>query len=234
MSASKPLTIAIDGYSSTGKSTLAKTLAQQLNYAYIDTGAMYRAVALFALQNNFFPNEVLDQNALTKALHQIDVKFKKHEKYPQPVVYLNGICVEEEIRQMHVSARVSEVAAVKAVREKLVHLQQEMGKAGGVVMDGRDIGTVVFPNAELKIFMTANPEVRAIRRWEELRGKGEKVTLTEVRENLLHRDHLDTTRDESPLTQAPGALVLDNSNLTRDLQLEMALDWVRAVQKIER
>jgi cytidylate kinase len=120
------------------------------------------------------------------------------------------------------------------VREKLVHLQQEMGKAGGVVMDGRDIGTVVFPNAELKIFMTANPEVRAIRRWEELRGKGEKVTLTEVRENLLHRDHLDTTRDESPLTQAPGALVLDNSNLTRDLQLEMALDWVRAVQKIER
>lgn len=232
MSHKKPLTIAIDGYSSTGKSTLAKTLANQLEYAYIDTGAMYRAVALYALQNALFKNQTLDETALVQALPQIDVRFQKHPDFPQPVVHLNGVCVEKEIRQMHVSARVSEVAKVKEVRDKMVALQQAMGQSGGVVMDGRDIGTVVFPDAELKIFMTASPEVRAIRRWEELRGKGEKVTLTEVRENILHRDHLDTTRAESPLTQAPDAKILDNSNLTRDLQMEMALSWVNALQTI--
>lgn len=231
MTHKKKPTIAIDGYSSTGKSTLAKELAQQLDFAYIDTGAMYRAVALFALQNQFFIGENLNPEALVNVLPQIDVRFQKIPDYPQPVVHLNGVCVEKEIRQMHVSDRVSDVAKVKEVREKLVQLQQLMGQSGGVVMDGRDIGTVVFPNAELKIFMTADPEIRAIRRWEELRGKGEKTTLTEVRDNLLHRDNLDTTRAESPLTQAAGAIVLDNSHLTRGLQLEMALSWVKEIAK---
>lgn len=215
--------IAIDGFSSCGKSTLAKTLAKQLGFTFIDTGAMYRAVTLYLIENEV---DFQDTNALKQALENIDIEIKKQGE--ENHFFLNGKDVSEAIREMYVSEKVSEVSALPEVRETLVRQQQKMGAEGKVVMDGRDIGTVVFPDAHLKIFMTASPEVRAQRRYEELRGKGEEVTLEEVRQNLNHRDQIDTTRAVSPLRQAEDAVLLDNSHLNREEQLEFVLGLVEA------
>ena len=216
------INIAIDGYSSCGKSTLAKQLAKKLHYIYVDTGAMYRSVALFALENGFFESD-FDKEKLINSLNQITIRFERNENGLQTI--LNGENVEESIRSMRVSERVSEVAAIPEVRKKLVSQQQEMGKEKGVVMDGRDIGTVVFPDAELKIFMTASPSVRAQRRYDELKAKGKEASMEEVKKNLEHRDYIDTHRSSDPLRQADDALVLDNTDLTPDEQLQKALDW---------
>lgn len=215
--------IAIDGFSSCGKSTLAKTLAKQLGFTFIDTGAMYRAVTLYLIENEV---DFQDANALKQALENIDIEIKKQGE--ENHFFLNGKDVSEAIREMYVSEKVSEVSALPEVRETLVRQQQKMGAEGKVVMDGRDIGTVVFPDAHLKIFMTASPEVRAQRRYEELRGKGEEVTLEEVRQNLNHRDRIDTTRTVSPLKQAEDAVLLDNSHLNREEQLDFVLKLVES------
>ena len=221
--------IAIDGYSSCGKSTLAKEIAKQLDYVFIDTGAMYRAVALFALQNGLANGE-LNVSELISRLPDIKITFEFNADRGASDVLLNGINVEAEIRQMQVSDNVSPVAAIKEVRKKLVELQQQMVNEKGVVMDGRDIGTVVFPNAELKIFMTANNEIRAQRRFDELRSKGENPTLEQVKENLEKRDFIDTNRKEDPLRQANDARVLDNSNVSREEQLSLAMSWIEVVK----
>lgn len=222
----KELTIAIDGYSSTGKSTLAKELAKALGYIYIDTGAMYRAVTLSALRHDAFASGSLDQNWLNTELPKLEISFDRGPE-GQVLTLLNGENVEQEIRQMEVSSSVSEVAAVSEVRRFLVAQQQAMGALGGAVLDGRDIGTVVFPNAELKIFMTASPEVRTQRRYQELIQKGERVTHSEVQSNLLERDRIDSSRSDSPLLQADDALLLDNSTLTREEQFDQVLRWAR-------
>ncbi|MGB0805690.1 MAG: (d)CMP kinase [Salibacteraceae bacterium] len=221
------INIAIDGFSSCGKSTLAKQLAQQIGYVYVDSGAMYRAVTLFAMRNDYFTGLDLDPSKLISALNQVDVRLSYDSSTQSQITFLNGENVEEEIRKMPVSQRVSQVAVVKEVRERMVFLQQQMALDKGVVMDGRDIGTVVMPNAELKIFMTASPEVRAQRRLDELASKGEKVSFDEVIENLKHRDHIDQTREESPLRQAEDARILDNSNITREEQLELVKSWIK-------
>lgn len=221
----KKITIAIDGFSSCGKSTMAKSLARQIGYIYIDSGAMYRAVTLFCLQNKLFEGDKLDENGLQSRIKNINIEFKLNDATNLPDTYLNGIYVEQEIRQMEVSKRVSIVSAVAFVRHAMVAQQQEMGRRKGIVMDGRDIGTVVFPDAELKIFVTASPEIRAQRRLDELRSKGNmQTTFDEVIENLKMRDHLDQTRVESPLKQADDALVLDNSHLTISEQMLWLLD----------
>jgi cytidylate kinase len=220
------ITIAIDGYSSCGKSTLAKQLASKLNYAYVDSGAMYRAITLFAIENGLGSKESVNAERLIQQLNKIDIDLKFDSKTGGVTTFLNGRNVEEEIRSMRVSEVVSHVSVIKEVRFKLRSLQQELGKRGGVVMDGRDIGTAVFPHAELKLFMTASPDVRALRRFNELKEKGENVSLEEVRNNLVSRDNEDTSRKEDPLIQAEDAVVLDNSNLTPDEQLELALRWV--------
>ena len=222
----KKISIAIDGYSSCGKSTLAKQLAKQLEYIYVDTGAMYRAVTLFAMQNNFINDGEVNTEHLVESLPEISIHFELNEEN-HPVTYLNQKKVEAEIRTMEVSNNVSKVGTIKEVRQKLVFLQQQMGAKGGVVMDGRDIGTVVMREAELKIFMTADNNVRAKRRWLELKEKGQEETIESVLENLKHRDNIDSTRAESPLTQANDALVLDNTNLSRDEQLKLVLKWVK-------
>ncbi len=226
---STKINIAIDGYSSCGKSTLAKEIAKQLDYVFIDTGAMYRAVTLFALENKLI-NGVLNEIELISRLPQIEITFEFNKERGTSDVLLNGKNVETEIRQMKVSEKVSLVAAVKEVRKKLVELQQKMGNKKGVVMDGRDIGTVVFPFAELKIFMTANKEVRANRRFEELQSKSEKTTLELVKANLEQRDYIDTNRKEDPLRQAEDAKVLDNSELSREEQIVIAMSWVEAAK----
>jgi cytidylate kinase len=213
------INIAIDGYSSCGKSTLAKDLARELNYTYVDSGAMYRAVTLFALRNNLQEQP----EAINEKLSEINITFKRDGE--AHITFLNGENVESAIRQMEVAHHVSAIASIPQVRKKLVELQQRMGENGGVVMDGRDIGTVVFPNAELKIFMTASPQVRAKRRTEELLQKGQNVNLEEVLHNLQQRDEADTTRAADPLRQAADAFVLDNSNLDRQEQLNIALNW---------
>lgn len=220
------INIAIDGFSSCGKSTLAKQLAKEIKYVYVDSGAMYRAVTLFAMRENLFNDLELDEEALKERIDEVHVKLVYDSLNDQQVTYLNDENVEEEIRKMPVSQRVSQVAVVKEVRDRMVFLQQEMAKDKGVVMDGRDIGTVVLPNAELKIFMTASPDVRAQRRMDELIAKGEQVTLEEIKQNLTHRDHIDQTREESPLRQAEDARVLDNSNLTRAEQLDLVKSWI--------
>lgn len=223
------ITIAIDGYSSCGKSTTAKALARKLGYSYIDTGAMYRAVTLYFSENNIDADDIV---AVKNALDKIEITFRVNEsKDSENIsdVYLNGRNVEQEIRQMDVSNNVSKVSAIKEVRVKMVKLQQEMGKHKGVVLDGRDIGTVVFPDAELKIFMTANPFVRAKRRYDELKAKGTEVSMAEVQDNIEKRDYIDTHREESPLTQAKDAIVLDNTHLSREEQLEFVM---RAVPKL--
>lgn len=222
--AAKPITIAIDGYSSTGKSTMAKQLAKTLGYKYIDTGAMYRAVTLYALQQSLFDDEgTLKVSALEKQLENISLRFNEHNQ-----VELNNVCAEPEIREMRVSGKVSKVASQLMVREKLVAEQQAMGSEGGVVMDGRDIGSVVFPEAELKIFMTAAPEIRAKRRLAELQANGKEVSFEEVFENLKERDALDSSREESPLIQTADAIVLDNSNISTEEQLAMAIEWAKS------
>ncbi len=228
---SSRINIAIDGYSSCGKSTLARELAKELDYVFIDTGAMYRAITLYALQHNLTKPE-LNSKKLIECLPEIEVSFEYNKTRGASDVLLNGKNVEKEIRQMEVSNNVSPVAAVKEVRKKLVELQQKMGEQKGVVMDGRDIGTVVFPDAELKIFMTASDEIRAQRRFNELKEKGNNITLVEVQKNLKERDHIDTTRVEDPLRQAEDARVIDNSDLTRENQFELALSWVEEVKAL--
>ena len=208
---------------------MARELAGKLNFVYIDTGAMYRAVALYALRHDAFESGALNQEWLVEALSEIEIEFRfPPEGGSRAHTYLNGEDVEAEIRQMAVSNRVSEVAEVSEVRKFLVAQQQIMGEKGGIVMDGRDIGTVVFPNAALKIFMTASPDIRAQRRYQELRAKGEAVNIDEVRSNLERRDYIDSNRSDSPLKQADDAKVLDNSSLSREEQLAIALDWASA------
>lgn len=223
MQMEKRIIIAVDGVSSSGKSTMAKDLARALGYTYIDTGAMYRAVTLYALQQGFFAHDKIDADRLQAALDDIDIAFRPNPRTGRPDTYLNGINVEKEIRGMEVSEHVSPVAALGFVRRALVRKQQAMGRAKGIVMDGRDIGTVVFPDAELKVYVTARPEVRARRRLEELQAKGEKVSYEEVLENVKTRDHIDMTRAESPLRKADDAVLLDNSDMTLDEQREWLL-----------
>jgi cytidylate kinase len=222
---SKKIVIAIDGFSSTGKSTMAKELARLLEYKYVDTGAMYRAVALYALRKNLFKDD-LHKN-LVAGLNDIKLSFEFNPKTQKSEIHLNGENVEEEIRGMEVSGKVSEVAQIHEVRKKLVAEQQEMGRSSGIVMDGRDIGTVVFPNAELKIFMTAREEIRVDRRYQELSAKGKDISREEIAKNIAKRDFQDMDRSDSPLKQATDAKVLDNSDINQKEQLEMALAWVK-------
>lgn len=212
----KKIVIAIDGYSACGKSTTAKQVASILGYRYIDSGAMYRAVTLYFIENHV---SLTNPKEISKALQQINITFKVNSKNISET-YLNGLSVEKEIRKMRVSERVSEVSAIKEVRVALVEQQRKMGKEKGVVMDGRDIGTVVFPQAELKFFMTADVMVRAFRRQKELLDKDQMVDLDEVVENLIQRDKIDTTRKESPLIQAPDACVIDTTHITIDEQVD--------------
>ncbi len=215
----RKITIAIDGYSSTGKSTLAKQLAKALNYVYVDTGAMYRAVTLHAIRNNFVGENMLNIDAIVASLQDVQLNFVPNAQTGKSDMFLNGSNIEHEIRTMSVSRQVSKIATIKAVREKLVALQQQMGKEKAIVMDGRDIGTVVFPDAELKIFMTASPQARAHRRYKELLDRGEEVTYEEVLKNVQERDHIDSTREESPLRKADGAIEIDNSDMGLEEQL---------------
>lgn len=218
----KNIVIAIDGYSSCGKSTLAKALAKKLNFIYIDSGAMYRAVTLYFLRNDI---DLQDADLVKEALNNVHLDFQTLNN--QTSIILNGEDVSKEIRQMHVAEKVSTVSAIKEVRIEMVKQQQRMGKSGSIVMDGRDIGTVVFPDADLKLFMTADPQIRAERRYTELISKGEEVNIEEIFENLAKRDYQDTTRKESPLLQAQDAIVLDNSAINEAEQLEFALAQIR-------
>lgn len=228
----KKITIAIDGFSSTGKSTLAKQLAKQLSYIYVDTGAMYRAVALFALQNKLIDASHFDKEALIKFLPKIKLEFQFNANLGFAEMFLNGINVENEIRTIEVSSYVSKVAEVSEVRSKLVEQQQEMGKNKAIVMDGRDIGTVVFPDAELKIFMTASADTRAQRRFDELQAKGDQVTYEEVLKNVVERDYIDTHREDSPLIIADDAIEIDNSYLTKEEQFQTVMELINDTIKI--
>jgi cytidylate kinase len=221
---SKKIIIAIDGFSSCGKSTLAKALATKLEYVFIDTGAMYRSIALYFLRNDI---SFKDTAAIENALGNIKLHFEYNAQNLKSDIFLNGENVATQIRAMHVSSKVSEVAAIEVVRSFAVAQQQAMGQQKGIVMDGRDIGTVVFPSAELKIFVTADPMIRANRRFLELQATDPSITLAAVAENLKHRDHIDSTREHSPLKQAADALVLDNSYMNKAEQFEMALKWAQ-------
>jgi cytidylate kinase len=225
----KKITIAIDGFSSTGKSTLAKQLAKQLGYIYVDTGAMYRAVAFFAMQNQLISIDSFDKVKLVNELKNITLDFKFNNELGFAEMYLNGVNVEKAIRTIEVSGFVSKVAEVSEVRAKLVEQQQEMGKNKAIVMDGRDIGTVVFPDAELKIFMTASATTRAQRRFDELVQKGDSVSYEEVLKNVEERDYIDTHREDSPLVMAEDAVEIDNSHLTREEQFQAVLELVNAI-----
>lgn len=217
----KKITVAIDGFSSCGKSTMAKELAKKIGYIYIDTGAMYRAVTLYALRNGYFENGRIDADGLKNKIGDVCISFKLDEQTGNPLTCLNGEIVENEIRQMEVSRNVSPIAALPFVRELLTKQQQSMGKDKGVVMDGRDIGTSVFPDAELKIFVTASAEVRAQRRYDELVSKGSKdVDYNDILNNVKERDHIDQNREVSPLRKADDAIVLDNGNMTIEEQNE--------------
>ena len=210
----KKITIAIDGHSSCGKSTLAKDLAREIGYIYIDSGAMYRAVTYYCLQHDLFTEDSVKLEELQAAMSDIRISFKLNEQTGRPDTYLNDECIESEIRGMAVSSRVSLIATIGFVREAMVALQQEMGKEKGIVMDGRDIGTTVFPDAELKIFVTASAEVRAQRRYDELRAKGDNASYESILENVKERDRIDSGRAVSPLRKADDAIELDNSNMT--------------------
>jgi cytidylate kinase len=227
----KKITIAIDGFSSTGKSTLAKQLANHLGYVYVDTGAMYRAVALYAMQNGFIGSDFFDKDSLIKSLPLIKLQFKYNADLGYAEMYLNDVNVETIIRTIEVSGFVSKVAEVSEVRSKLVEQQQEMGKDKGIVMDGRDIGTVVFPDAELKIYMTASAPTRAQRRFDELQQKGDLVSYEDVLQNVEERDYIDTHREDSPLVMADDAIEIDNSYLNREEQFEVVLELVNEVTK---
>ncbi len=221
---SHKIIIAIDGYSSCGKSTLAKELGKRLGYNYIDSGAMYRAITLYFLRNSI---NFTDPEAVLAAIANINLGFVFNEQTQRSDIELNGEDVEPYIRDMIVSEKVSEVAAIREVRAFAVAQQKRMGKKKGIVMDGRDIGTTVFPDAELKIFMTADPDVRVMRRFQEMYATNPQITIDEVRHNLELRDYIDSTREESPLHRADDALLLDNSNLSREEQLEVVLEWVK-------
>ena len=228
----KRITIAIDGHSSCGKSTMAKQLAKDLGYIYVDTGAMYRAVTLFSMQNGYISdNRSIDEDRLQKALQNIDIAFVFRDEYKRPVVHLNGKCVEEEIRSIEVSRNVSLIAALPFVRTAMVERQREMGKAKGVVMDGRDIGTTVFPDAELKIFVTASAEVRAQRRYDELVERSMPADYDEILANVKERDYIDSHREVSPLRMADDAVLLDNSDMTRDEQQQWLMHKVDEILK---
>lgn len=226
----KKITIAIDGHSSSGKSTISRKLAASLGYKYIDTGAMYRAVTLYALQQGLINNKKVDEKKLIQALPKIDIKFKHNPATKKSDTFLNGKNIEDEIRELEVSNNVSRVATIKEVRKAMVKKQQEMGRDKGIVMDGRDIGSVVFPDAELKIFLTASTQVRAQRRYNELKEKGLDVSFDEILKNIEERDHIDSTREESPLIKTNDAIVLDNSNLTPKEQNEWLLKKVEEVK----
>ncbi|MFZ5552202.1 MAG: (d)CMP kinase [Bacteroidota bacterium] len=227
----KKINIAIDGYSSCGKSTLAKQLAKHLGYIYVDSGAMYRAIALYCLRKGYIKDNFIMKDELIADLGKISIRFHYNSDTQRSETFLNGENVESEIRGMEVSKHVSYISLIKEVRRKLVVFQHEMGKNKGVVMDGRDIGTVVFPDAELKIFMTADKHTRAERRYEELKAKGLNITMDEVAENLYMRDFEDTTREENPLRQAEDARVIDNTFLTHEEQLKLAMDWAEQIIK---
>lgn len=219
----RKITIAIDGYSSCGKSTIARAIAARLSYNYVDTGAMYRSVTLYALRNGLINGRTLDVEGLIDQLEDIHIEFTFNQDTKVSEILLNGENVELFIRHMDVNDWVSQVSAVGEVRKKMVKLQQEMGKGKGIAMDGRDIGTTVFPEAELKIFMTADPDVRAQRRLAELDSKQISASFEEVKDNLLQRDHEDMNRSESPLRKAADAIVLDNTNLSREEQLDFVI-----------
>ena len=223
----KKITIAIDGFSSCGKSTLAKALANKLDYVFIDTGAMYRAVAFYCLQKGFISNQHLNKEEIVNSLNEIEIHFEKNDVTKKLDVFLNDLNIENKIRTLEISELVSKIASIKEVRQKLVAEQQKMGIKGGVVMDGRDIGSVVFPSAELKFFVTASPEIRTERRFLELKPNEPEITKEEVKKNLVERDHLDSTRAESPLIQVEDAILIDNSNLNQEEQLELALKYVQ-------
>ncbi|WP_396212286.1 (d)CMP kinase [Flavobacterium sp.] len=225
----KKITIAIDGFSSTGKSTLAKQLAKHLGYIYVDTGAMYRAVTLFTMQKGYISNEFFNKETLINSLPLIKLYFQFNADLGFAEMYLNDVNVEKEIRTIEVSNFVSKVAEVSEVRAKLVEQQKEMGRNKAIVMDGRDIGTVVFPDAELKIFMTASAETRAQRRFDELQAKGDSVTYEEVLKNVQDRDYIDTHRDDSPLVIADDAIEIDNSYLSREEQFQAVLELIEEV-----
>lgn len=227
----KKITIAIDGFSSTGKSTLAKQLANHLGYVYVDTGAMYRAVAYFAMQNGYINATSFDKESLINSLPFIRLEFKFNSELGLAEMYLNDINVEKQIRTIEVSNYVSKVAEISEVRAKLVEQQKEMGINKGIVMDGRDIGTVVFPEAELKIFMTASAITRAERRFKELEAKGDDVSFDEVLKNVEERDYIDTHREDSPLVMADDAIEIDNSHLTRQEQFDAVLSLVDEITK---
>ena len=226
----KKITIAIDGHSSCGKSTMAKELARQLGYVYVDTGAMYRTVTLFAMRHNLFlADGEVDTDALRKCMPEIEVSFRFNEETGRPDAYLNGECVEKVIRSIEVSNHVSKVAAIPFVREAMVDQQRRMGAEKGIVMDGRDIGTTVFPDAELEIFVTASSKVRAQRRYDELKEKGMPADFDEILKNVEERDYIDSHREVSPLRQAPDALLLDNSEMTIPEQNAWLMDKVKAL-----
>lgn len=226
----KKIIVAIDGHSSCGKSTMAKALAQKVGYIYVDTGAMYRAVTLFALRNDMFDAEGQPKaEELEKAMADVNISFVLDEETKLPLVCLNGEVVESEIRSLTVSSRVSPIAALPFVRAALTQAQQRMGLEKGIVMDGRDIGTIVFPNAELKVFVTASAEVRAQRRYLELTAKGDNVNFDDILRNVQERDYIDSHREVAPLRQADDALLLDNSELTREEQMQWLFDTFQKV-----
>lgn len=231
METTKKITIAIDGHSSTGKSTVAKELAAHLNYTYIDTGAMYRSVSLFALEQGFIKDDTINKELLLKNLNKIAISFIKSKETGHIETFLNSKNVEKKIRSLEVSSYVSHIASISEVRKLLVLQQQVMGQQKGVVMDGRDIGTVVFPEAELKLFMTASSEVRATRRYEELINNGEKVSYKEVLQNVEERDYIDSNREDSPLVRAHDAYLIDNSKLSRSQQFKVILNLVEKATK---
>lgn len=219
--------VAIDGHSSCGKSTLAKQLAIHLGYLFVDTGAMYRGVTLFALQSSYISNNDLDKRGIIDSLSEINLHFELNSESQVPELFLNDVNVEKEIRTPVVSSFVSRIAEIKEVREKLVHEQRKMGLKGGLIMDGRDIGSVVFPQAELKLFVTADVDIRTDRRYKELIERGHETTFEAVQKNLIQRDFIDSNRDESPLIKVIDAVEIDNSNLTREEQLELVISIVQ-------
>lgn len=227
----KKITIVIDGFSSSGKSTMAKDLAKAIGYIYIDSGAMYRAVTLYAMEHGLFNEDEIDTKNLESRIQDIHISFRLNQDTLRPDTYLNDVNVENKIRSMDVSAKVSPISTLGFVREAMVRQQQEMGKAKGIVMDGRDIGTTVFPDAELKIFVTASPETRAERRYEELKAKGQEASYEEILKNVKERDYIDQNRDISPLRKADDAILLDNSTMSIPEQKEWLMkQYLQAVQ----
>ncbi len=219
----KKITIAIDGFSSCGKSTMAKDLAREIGYIYIDSGAMYRAVTLYSIENGIFTGTAIDTETLKQRINDIQISFQLNPATGRPDTYLNGVNVEDKIRSMEVSNKVSPISTLGFVRQEMVKQQQAMGERKGIVMDGRDIGTTVFPDAELKVFVTASAEIRAQRRYDELKAKGQEASYEEILANVKQRDDIDQNREVSPLRKADDALLLDNSHLT----IEEQRDWLR-------